>query len=303
MQMTASNETVYKYEEKVSSAQRRTAWLSRIVLWLFVAIVIFPVLAIFSASVTEGTGFATTQLLPKAVTFENYANLFEKTDFIIWVKNSLILCISVAVIQIAITMPAAFAFSKLRFAFRGQGLMGLLILQMFPTTMALPAILTVCLNLQENTAFGNFKGFAGTDNIIIIILLLCGGSAYNIWLMKGYMDGIPNELTEAAYVDGATTIQVFLKIILPLMRNMILVIFLFAFIGAYSEFIFSSALLKDPSVQTLATGLQSFIKDKFSSNWTQYSAAAMLASVPIVVLFMGLQKFIAGGLTAGAVKG
>ena len=117
------------------------------------------------------------------------------------------------------------------------------------------------------------------------------------------MDGIPKELTEAAYVDGATTLQMFLKIILPLMRNMILVIFLFAFIGAYSEFIFSSALLKDPSVQTVATGLRSFIKDKFSANWTQYSAAAVMSSVPVVLLFMGLQKFIASGLTAGSVKG
>lgn len=298
MQMTENNkEVLYKYEEIITTKQRTKAWVSRVVLWFFVAIVLFPILAIVSASVTAGTGFATTELLPKTVTFQNYIDLISKTDFLIWVKNSLILCISVSVIQIAITMPAAFSFSKLKFAFRGQGLMSLLILQMFPTTMALPAILTVCINLED------YIGISGTENILIIILLLCGGSAYNIWLMKGYMDGIPKELTEAAYVDGATTMQVFIKIILPLMRNMILVIFLFAFIGAYSEFIFSSALLKDPEVQTLATGLRGFIKDKFSSNWTQYSAAAILASVPVVALFMGLQKFVASGLTAGSVKG
>ena len=87
------------------------------------------------------------------------------------------------------------------------------------------------------------------------------------------------------------------------MRNMILVVFLFAFINSYSEFIFSSALLKDPEVQTVATGMRGFIKDKFASNWTQYSAAAILASVPVVALFMGLQKYLASGLTAGAVKG
>ena len=169
--------------------------------------------------------------------------------------------------------------------------MALLILQMFPTTMALPAIITVCMQL----------GFM--DHLFTIILLQAGGSAYNIWLMKGYMDGIPDDLVEAAYVDGATTLQVFTKIVLPLMRNMLLVVFLFAFINAYSEFIYSKALLKDASVQTLATGLQSFIKDKFSSNWTQYSAAAILSSVPVVALFMGLQKYVATGLTAGSVKG
>lgn len=298
MQMSANNvEPVYKYEEKITGKEKRKAWISRVILWFFVAIVLFPILAIVSASLTEGTGFASTKLLPDSVTFENYAKVIKDTDFLLWVKNSLILCVSVAVIQLILTTPAAFAFSKMRFAFRSQGLMSLLILQMFPTTMAFPAILTICLNLQDTI------GIAGTDNIWIIVLLLAGGSAYNIWLMKGYMDGIPNELTEAAYVDGCTTIQVFTKIIIPLMRNMLLVIFLFAFISAYSEFIFSSALLKGPECQTLTTGLQSFIKDQFASNWTQYSAAAIMASVPVVVLFMGLQKFVASGLTAGSVKG
>ena len=298
MQMTETkNEPVYKYEEKVSPRDKRVAWLSRIVLWLFVAIVLFPILAIFSASVTRGTGFDTTQLIPKAVTFENYKNVIQNTDFLLWVKNSLIVCLSVAVVQLLLTTPAAFAFSKLRFKFRSQGLMGLLILQMFPVTMALPAILTICYNLYDTV------GISGTDNLLIIILLLAGGSAYNIWLMKGYMDGIPTDLIEAGYVDGCTTLQVFTKIVIPLMRNMLLVIFLFAFINAYSEFIYSSSLLKDPSVQTVSTGLRSFIKDKFASNWTQYSAAAIMASVPVVVLFMGLQKYVAGGLTAGSVKG
>ena len=298
MQMTETkNEPVYKYEEKVSPRDKRVAWLSRIVLWLFVAIVLFPILAIFSSSVTKGTGFDTTQLLPKSVTFENYKNVIQNTDFLLWVKNSLIICISVAVVQLLLTTPAAFAFSKLKFKFRSQGLMGLLILQMFPITMALPAILTICFGLYDSV------GISGTDNLVIIILLLAGGSAYNIWLMKGYMDGIPTDLIEAGYVDGCTTLQVFTKIVLPLMRNMLLVIFLFSFINAYSEFIYSSSLLKDPSVQTVSTGLRSFIKDKFASNWTQYSAAAIMASVPVVVLFMGLQKYVAGGLTAGSVKG
>lgn len=298
MQVTEKgNEPVYKYVEKLNPRERRKAWISRVILWILVAIVIFPLLAIVTASLTEGTGFASQKLLPDSVTFDNYAGVIADTDFLVWVKNSMILCISVAVIQLLMTIPAAFAFSKLRFAFRSKGLLSLLILQMFPTTMALPAIYTVCMNLED------YVGVSGFDNIVVIILLLCGGSAYNIWLMKGYMDGIPDELTEAAYVDGATTMQMFIRIVLPLMRNMILVVFLFAFINAYSEFIFSSALLKDPDVQTVATGLRGFIKDKFASNWAQYSAAAIMASVPIVALFMGLQKYLATGLTAGAVKG
>lgn len=300
MQLSSKKEqSIYgevKYEEQITPSQRVGAWITRVVLWIMCLIVVFPVLAIITASLSPMSSFATT-ILPKSVTFDNYVKIFTETQFLLWLKNSLIVSVSAAVLQLLLTVPAAFAFSKLRFKFRSSGLVGLLILQMFPTTMALPAIVTLCMNLED------IIGINGMDNLFTIVLLISAGSAYNIWLMKGYMDGIPNELTEAAYVDGATTMQVFIKIILPLMRNMLLVIFLFAFIGAYSEFIFSASLLKDKSVQTLATGLQSFIKDQFSSNWTQYSAAAILTSIPIVALFMGLQKYVASGLTAGSVKG
>ena len=198
---------------------------------------------------------------------------------------------AVAVIQLMLTMPAAFAFSKLKFKGRKYGLMSLLILQMFPTTMALPAILGVAYQ------------FNMMDKLWALILLLAGGSAYNIWLMKGYMDGIPKELTESAYIDGATTFQAFTKIIIPLIKNMMIVIFIFSFVGNYSEFFFTSALIKGADNQTIATGMRTFIRNQYSANWTQFSAAAIMASVPVVLIFVVSQKFFAKGLTAGSVKG
>ena len=111
------------------------------------------------------------------------------------------------------------------------------------------------------------------------------------------------ELSESAYIDGATTFQMFRKIILPLLRNMIIVIFLLSFVAAYSEFIFTSALLKGLEVKTVTTGLQQFITGNFSANWTEYSAAAVMSSLPVVILFLCSQKYIAKGLVAGAVKG
>lgn len=280
-----------KYKKKISSSERRNLWISRIVLWFMMILVLFPIIAVVGASLSKGSSFTQSALIPKEITFDNYKNVITNTNFLIWMKNSLIVCIASAVVQLSIVIPAAFAFSKLKFMFRSKGLMALLILQMFPTAMALPAILRIAYNHN------------GMDNLLVVILLMCTGIAYNIWLMKGYMDGIPSDLMEAAYVDGATTFQVFIKIIFPLIKNMMIVIFLFSFINAYSEFMISSALLKDSTAQTLAVGMQLFINDKFSSNWTQYSAAAIMASLPVVILFMSFQKFIAGGLTAGAVKG
>ncbi len=249
-----------KYERKLRPAERRMAWISRIFIWFMLLVVLFPVFAVVSASMAKGEVFTQTSLIPSAWTLENYAKVLTETNFLIWVKNSLIICVVVSVIQLLLTVPMAFAFSRLKFWGRKKGLMMLLLLQMFPTTMSLPAILALAYRLD------------GMDHIITLIIISAGASAFNIWLLKGAIDGIPKELTEATYVDGASTFQTFTMIILPLLRNMLLVIFLFTFIGAYSEFIFASALLKSPESLTLAVGMQQFITNNFSANWTQYSA-------------------------------
>lgn len=289
--VSEANSKELKYVKKIKPSARRVAWASRVILWIMIAIVLIPILAVVSASLAKGQTFTQASIFPKTITFENYVKVLTTTKFLIWVKNSVFLCASVAVIQLMLTVPAAFAFSKLKFKGRKYGLMSLLLLQMFPSAMALPAILGVAYR------------FNMMDKLWGLILLLAGGSAYNIWLMKGYVDGIPKELTESAYIDGATTFQAFIKIVLPLIKNMMIVIFIFSFVGTYSEFFLTSALIKDADTQTVATGLRTFIDNKYSANWTQFSAAAIMSSVPVVAIFVASQKFFAQGLTAGAVKG
>lgn len=281
----------FKYERKLRPAEKRMAWICRIFIWIMLLIVLFPVFAVVSASMAKGEVFTQTTLIPSAWTLENYTKVLTETNFLIWVKNSLIVCVVVSVVQLLLTVPMAFAFSRLKFWGRKKGLMMLLLLQMFPAAMSLPAILALAYRLN------------GMDHIITLIIIQAGAGAFNIWLLKGAIDGIPKELTEAAYVDGASTFQSFKMIILPLLRNMLLVIFLFTFIGTYSEFVFASALLKSPESLTLAVGMQQFITNNFSANWTQYSAAAIMASIPIVIFATVAQKYMAKGLTAGSVKG
>ena len=279
------------YKKKLTKGEKRVVLLSRLVIWAMILIVMFPIVAVVSASMSDGQTFTQARLFPETWTLKNYVAVLQETDFLIWVKNTLIISLAVAVIQLLLTIPSAFAFSRLKFWGRKKGLMMLLLLQMFPAAMALPAILGIAYRLNA------------MDNIWALVIIQCGGSAYNIWLMKGFIDGIPKELTEAAYMDGASTLQTFVQVILPLTKNMLIVIFLFSFIGSYSEFVFASALLKDPSSQTIATGLKGFITGKFSANWTQYSAAAIMACLPIVGLFTISQKYIAEGLVSGSVKG
>lgn len=279
-----------KYKKKIRPDEVRSAWFGRIYLWILLVIVLFPILAVIAASLSPGQAF-TADIIPKNPTLDNYKAVLNDTDFLLWVKNSLIICTSVAVIQVITSVLAAFAFARIKFTGRKSGLMALLILQMFPNTMALPAIIGIVYNLNLS------------DQLWVLILIIGAGSAYYIWLIKGTIDGIPMELSESAYIDGATTFQMFRKIILPLLRNMIIVIFLLSFIAAYSEFIFTSALLKGLEVKTVTTGLQQFITGNFSANWTEYSAAAVMSSLPVVILFLFSQKYIAKGLVAGAVKG
>ena len=278
-------------KRKSTQKENISLWLSRIVIWIVLIMVLFPALWIVMASFSKGDSFFMTSLVPKQLSVENYVSLFRETDFALWVFNSLKLCLIVAVIQLVLTSLSAYAFSRLRFPGRTKGLMALLVLQVFPNSMALAGYYVLI-----------YK-FGLADNFLAIILVLAAGSAFNIWLLKSYMDGIPKELDEAAFVDGAGHFTTFFRIVLPLATPELVVIFLFSFIGTYSEYVISSVFLQSPGNFTLAIGLQSFITNKFAAHWTLFAAAAVLASLPIMLIFMMLQKYIQNGLTAGGVKG
>ncbi|HAT4313754.1 sugar ABC transporter permease [Clostridium perfringens] len=279
------------YKKKINKKRRVKLWVSRLFLWVSILIIIFPIWAIISASLSPGTSFYENGIIPKAVTFDNYKYIFQETDFLIWIKNSLIVCLFVSIVQVIMTLPAAYAFSRLKFAGKKYGLMTLLILQMFPATMAIPAILSIAYKLPF-----------GMDNIPFLIIVLCGSSAYNIWLMKGFVDGIPKELDESGYVDGASHFTIFIKIILPLSVPMLIVIFFFSFIGTFGEFMISAALLKAPEVKTLMLGLNGMMNSGSTTSWPIYAAASIVSTIPIMIIFISIQKFIAKGLVAGAVK-
>lgn len=164
--------------------------------------------------------------------------------------------------------------------------------------LAAVAIYLLVLNIGKLVPALGINTHAG-----LIMVYLGGAMGVNAWLMKGYFDTIPNSLEESAMMDGATPFQAFWMIILPLARPILAVIFLLQFIGTYSEFILASILITSSEKYTLAVGLQMFIQDQYASRWGVFSAASVLGALPIVVLFLLLQKYLVSGLTAGAVKG
>ena len=191
-----------KNNNRISPSDARVLWISRVFIWITMVLVVFPAIWIVMSSFSAGDSFFLSSLFPKKFSTEHYVELFTETNFMKWVGNSLKLCFIVALIQLALTSLAAYAFSRLRFAGRKYGLMSLLVLQVFPSSMAVAGYYILI-----------YK-FGLVDSNIALIFVLAGGSAFNIWLLKSYMDGIPVELDEAAMVDGANQFQVFYKIFL-----------------------------------------------------------------------------------------
>lgn len=278
-------------KKKLNGSDLRTLWFCRIFIWFVIVLVLFPAVWILMSSFSVGDSFFLSSLFPKKISFEHYKELFSETDFVIWVINSLKLCFIVAIIQLTLTTLSAYAFSRMRFTGRKYGLMTLLVLQVFPNSMAVAGYYVLLYKFEL------------VDNSLALILVLAGGSAFNIWLLKSYIDSIPRELDEAAAIDGAGDFQIFYRIILPLAMPQIVVIFLFSFIATYSEYVITSIFLQTPEKATLALGLQTFITNQFAAHWTLFSAAAVLSSLPIMIIFMLLQKYIQNGLIAGGVKG
>lgn len=266
-------------------------WISRIIIWFVILCTLFPTIWILMASFSAGQSFFSTSLFPTALTTQNYSRLITETDFMTWVGNSLKICLWVSVIQLFLTSTSAYAFSRMRFPGRKNGLLTLLVLQVFPSSMAVSGFYILIYR------------FGLSDSLVALILVLSAGSAFNIWLLKAYIDTIPKELDEAAFVSGASHRIVFTRIILPLARPQLAVIFVFSFIAAYSEYVITSIFLNTPANHTLALGLQTFITNQFAANWTLFAAAAVLSSLPIMVMFMFMQRFIQNGLAATGTQG
>lgn len=258
-----------------------------------------PVMYIISASLNPIGSVSTTSVIPSTVSLVNYEELFTNPSrpFPTWFMNTLYVAIVVVLVQIFASALAAYAFSRFRFKGRRGGLMTLLLIQMFPQYLASVAI------FELFSQIGEVVPVIGLDHLAGYMLVMMGGALGNVWLIKGFFDAIPMELDEAAKIDGAGHSLVFFQIILPLVRPIIAVTSLLALVGVIGEFMLASIFLRATAVKTLAVGLQGVLAADRSNNLGWFAAAAVLTSIPVVALFLYLQKYIVGGMTAGAVKG
>lgn len=278
------------------SSEKNKQLLGKIFTYLFMltvaVLVIYPLLITVASAFKPGNMIAFKLDLSTTWTLENFRRLFKETLYLTWYKNTLFVAICTMLIQVTVIVLSGFAYSRYRFVGRKQSLMFFLVIQMVPTMAALTAFYVMAL----------LSG--GLDQFWFITLLYVGqGIPMNTWLMKGYFDTVPIALDESAKLDGAGHFRILIQVVLPLVRPMIAVQALWAFMGPFGDFMLARFLLRSPDKITIAVGLQTFINDARNQKVTLFAAGAILISLPIALLFFFLQKSFVSGLTSGGTKG
>lgn len=278
--------------KSMKNKRRFNHFLTYCYLIILAAIIIYPLLITITSAFKTGnvTAFALDSHFEFGL--DNFRKLFNTTLYGTWYLNTLTIALFTMIIQTSVVVLAGYAYSRYHFLGRKQSLVFFLIIQMVPTIAALTAFFVMALMLN-----------ALNQNWFLIFLYVGGGIPMNAWLMKGYFDTVPLSLDESAYLDGAGHFRRFWQIVLPLVRPMIAVQALWAFMAPFGDYILSSFLLREKEVFTVPVGLQTFVADVKNLQTALFAAGAVLTALPICLLFFFLQKNFVSGLTSGGDKG
>jgi arabinogalactan oligomer/maltooligosaccharide transport system permease protein len=262
------------------------------------AVVLYPVLLVVKKAFEPGRQFAlSASPLPSQLGGEHVAALFGARGaggellFLRHAANSALVALITTAVGVALSCTAAYALSRFRFPGRRAGLTTFLLVQMFPATLLIMPLYVLLDRL------GLLNSIAG-----LVLVYATTAIPFCVWTLKGYFDGLPRELEEAARMDGAGPWTCFFRIVLPLARPGLAVTALFSFMTAWNEFIMASTFMTDEARYTLPVLIQSSV-GQFSADWGFFAAGAIVTSLPVMALFYVLQRYLVGGLTAGSVKG
>ena len=274
---------------------KESRWVSsarHAVLLVFVALAVYPALNVVSVSLRPANQLLSTDLslIPDDWTLDSYRALFTEQPFLVWLRNSLLVSVAVTALGVALAAIGGYALSRFRFTGRQFSMLAILTTQMFPATMLLLPIYVLLARLHLiNTFLG------------LLVFYTATALPFCLWQMKGFYDTIPVSLEEAARIDGCSRWTTFYRVALPLAVPGLVITALFSFMTAWSEYIVAAQVLQDEDRFTLPVGLKSFQAD-MSTEWGLYASASILVSIPVVIVFVMLSRYLVSGLTVGAVK-
>jgi len=267
-------------------------------LTLLCALTLYPVLWVVKLAFSRSQGLSLTlNPLPTDATLANFSEVLFASDaqgrwlFGRQLLSSIVVSGATTLVGLVLAVTAAYALSRFRFPGKQAGMQGLLVTQMFPATLMLVPLYSILQSLHLLDSLGG-----------LVLVYATSALPFCVWMLKGYFDTLPKELEEAAVMDGASTLQVFVKVVLPLAKPALAVTALFSFMQAWNEFILAATLLDDQARFTLPVALQRYVGE-YKTEWGHFAAGALLVSLPVMALFFALQRYLVGGLTAGAVKG
>lgn len=259
---------------------------------------LFPFFVMVSMSFSSKFAImgSNTPIWPEKPILTNYKRMWEVVPLFKYIKNSIIVCAATVVFSLLMSVPASYALSRFQFCGKKPFAVSILATQLFPgITMLLPIYL-MYVNFTKLTGIPMTKTLHG-----LVIAFATFGIPYSIWMLKSYFDSIPDELEQAAMIDGCSRTKAMVKVVLPLVVPGMVATGLYVFLLAWNNILFAG-VLTDQATRTFATGLQEFASES-STEYGLLMAACSITTIPIVALFFAFQKYFVGGMTGGAVKG
>ena len=277
------------------ASRRISNFIIYIVLTVITLVWLFPFFGILMESFKINGGGMDGDMFPKVWGFGNYIRLFTETDFLKWFINTALMGVATAVFQTFFVLSMSYTLSRLRFKARKPLMNLMLILGMFP------GFLTMILIYKVFSEAGLTMQMAPVG----LVIVYCASSGMGYYISKGFFDTIPKTLDEAARVDGATRMQVFYKVIMPLSGSIVIYTILMGFMAPWGDFMLASYIIHENSAgMSVAVGMYEWLsKTMVNTNYTMFCAAGVIVAIPVTAVFLGLQKYYVEGVTGGAVKG
>lgn len=282
--------------QPLTAAGKVALTLSYLILFIWAAIIVVPLVIMVVSSFNGNQGQYISMTGDFVFSVNNFKYLFEKTQFLRWVVNTLKIATATTILTLTFVSFTGYAYSRFRFRGKKASLITIMLVQIIPAFAGITAYYAI-----HTIISGVVPVFSRT---MMLILIYSGGAiAGNTFILKGYLDSISQELDEAARIDGCSNFQVYRLIIMPLARPMLAIIALQCFIGPFLDYMMPKILLTNPADYTLATGLFTLISDVRNMNQPAFAAGGFLSAIPVMLLFLFLQDELVGGLSSGAVKG
>ncbi|MCL2594225.1 MAG: sugar ABC transporter permease [Promicromonosporaceae bacterium] len=273
--------------------QRVNTVFITILLLIVTFIVLWPLTHVVAAAFTPGSSVANLPVIPftAGVTTDHFVELLTETHYLRWFRNSFLVAIATTTGTLVFASLGAYVFSRFKFTFKKSFMLAMLILNVFPAFVGMVAIYVILLRI------------GGLDTLWgLMLVYLAGNLPFTTWMVKSYMDNVPRELDEAARIDGASSFRIWLTVIVPICKPILVFLGITSFVMPWMDFIFPRMVLRSPENQTLALGLFSFVTDR-NNNFTTFAAGAIIVAVPFIIFFVFTQKMLVSSLAGAAVKG